>query len=340
MRPLREILVSVILPLEDTGPFITQYLDDLSRHLAENFDYYETLAVNNASRDQTAEAVAAAQGRFPNITFLELTRRMNISVATVVGLDHSIGDLVVILDPRLDPPDLVARMVAEAAKGFEIVYAIPNQHGGRRSFYERMESLFLRFVSRVNGIEVPPTFPSARLFSRTMLNFLLQAVDRHLILSLAPSLSGHPAAQISYDRTRVDALSGARHYSWRRSITKAIELTLAISPRPLRIVSITALFACGLAIVYSVYAFVLWLFSDDVMPGWTSLSLQISGLFFFVCLLLAMMSEYLQQILESVERRPLYLVKQHSESKVMSYGQELNVVEKTTPEETTPKSAP
>lgn len=328
MRSIREILISVVLPLEDTGPFIAEYIRGLNQILSDNFDHYEVLLVDNRSRDDTAQVVQSLQKQHANITYFELTRRMNIAVTTVVGLDHSIGDLVVILDPRLDPPELVVEMANEAIKGFEIVYAIPQQERYKRSLYGGTEALFLKFLSRMNGIDLPSTFPSARLFSRSVLNYLLQTADRHLILSIAPSLSGHPASEIPYQRTSLDQKTASERYSWRQSVMKGVNLTLAASPRPLRIVSVMALVACALAIIYSIYTFIFWLLSDDVAPGWTSLSLQISGLFFFVCLLLALMSEYLQQILESVERRPLYLIRRHSASETMNLAQDLNIVDR------------
>jgi hypothetical protein len=54
-----------------------------------------------------------------------------------------------------------------------------------------------------------------------------------------------------------------------------------------------------------------------VAAGWTTLSLQSSGMFFFVCLILAVLSEYVGAILGEVRSRPLYFIAHEANSSVL-----------------------
>jgi hypothetical protein len=55
----------------------------------------------------------------------------------------------------------------------------------------------------------------------------------------------------------------------------------------------------------------------NVASGWTTTSLQLSGMFFLVCSILTVMSEYLGTVLQEVRSRPLYFIADESTSSVL-----------------------
>lgn len=325
-RLSREVFPSVILPLFDAETFIESYVERLIDLLQSDFDFYEVILVNNGCTDQTQNKVAALQKRLPNLALFNLANKYSMAIATIAGLDHAIGDYVIVLDPRQDPPTLVRELIRVALDENDIVYAVTRERAAARTLYYRMEERFLKALGRLNHIRLPPALSSARLFSRRALNFILKAVDRHRILSLAPALSGYSIEKIVYDPEPVAGSQGGG-MNWFYSGYRAVELTLSLSPKPLRLVSIVSVGICFLTVIYSVYVVIYWLSHDNVAAGWGSLSLQISILFFFLSLVLAVMSEYMQQILENIGRRPLYFYTTQSHSNVMSYAPELNVAE-------------
>ncbi len=322
----REVFPSVVLPLFDAEAFIDAYVARLINILQADFEFYEVILVNNGCTDDTKAKVAALQKRLPNLTLYNLANKYSMAIATIAGLDHAIGDYVIVLDPRQDPPDLVTALIRVALDENDIVYAVSRERAAAKTLYYRVENWFLRALGRLNHIRLPPALSSARLFSRRALNFILKAVDRHRILSLAPALSGYNIERIVYDPEPV-AQAGGGGLNWAYSIYRAVELTLSLSPKPLRLVSIVSVGVSMLTVIYSIYVVIYWLTHESVAAGWASLSLQISVLFFFLSLVLAVMSEYMQQILENIGRRPLYFYTTQTSSSVMSYAPELNVAE-------------
>lgn len=322
----RDVFPSVVLPLLDAEEFIDGYVARLIEILRTDFEFFEVILVNNGCTDHTQAKVAALQTRLPNLTLFNLANRYSMAIATIAGLDHAIGDYVIVLDPRQDPPGLVRELIRVALDEKDIVYAVTRERAAAKTPYYKMEERFLKALGRLNHIRLPPALSSARLFSRRALNFILKAVDRHRILSVAPALSGYSIEKIVYDPEPV-ANSGGGSLNWVYSIYRAAELTLSLSPKPLRLVSIVSVGISLLTVMYSIYVVLYWLTHESVAAGWASLSLQISVLFFFLSLVLAVMSEYMQQILENIGRRPLYFYTTQSNSSVMSYAPELNVAE-------------
>jgi glycosyltransferase involved in cell wall biosynthesis len=326
-RPTKDVFPTVVLPVSNAARYLASYLDRTVAALAENFDFYEVIVVDDASTDGTAGIVAARQKTLPNITLFRLPRPHKSAIAMIVGLDHAIGDFVVVLNPATDPADLGVLLVREALKGSDIVYALPGDRVDSRGLYNRGAKLFLRLLAWYAEIDLPVAMSSARVFSRAVLNFILKATDRHRILAVAPALSGFSYTTLVYERSFPEGSRGARSGTWRQMVAKSLDLIFAVSAKPLRIVTVFSLAISSMTILYSIYAVFYWFFARNVAPGWTSLSLQISGLFFLMSLVLAVMSEYLQQILDNTERRPLYYVAQQTSSDVMTYSPNTNVVE-------------
>ena len=72
-----------------------------------------------------------------------------------------------------------------------------------------------------------------------------------------------------------------------------------------------------LNLLYACYVVIIFLLKPTVAAGWTTLSLQLSGMFFLVCLILAVLSEYVGTILGEVRSRPLYFIAQEVNSSVL-----------------------
>jgi len=86
---------------------------------------------------------------------------------------------------------------------------------------------------------------------------------------------------------------------------------------PLRIAGALGLFGSGLSFLYCLYVLGIYLFKSDVMPGWTTISLAVSGLFTMLFLILALLGEYVGRLLEESTDRPLYHVRDEQSSSVM-----------------------
>ena len=65
----------------------------------------------------------------------------------------------------------------------------------------------------------------------------------------------------------------------------------------------------------------------DVAEGWVSLSLQSAGMFFLICLILAMLAEYLFSLLGNAIGYPIYQISSESTSSVTERRVDLSVLD-------------
>jgi hypothetical protein len=151
--------------------------------------------------------------------------------------------------------------------------------------------------------------------SRQAVNALLQVREQNRYLRVLTLTLGYQHEFFPY--TLQSRGSGPRVTPWHSEIATAIDLLAANTRHPLRMVTAAGLLGAFLNLLYACYVVFIFIIKPTVAEGWTTLSLQLSGMFFFVCLILAVLSEYVGTILGEVRSRPLYFIAQESNSTVL-----------------------
>ena len=127
--------VSVVIPTRETVELTCRCLESLRPQVDAGV---EIVVVDDASRDGTAEAIAA---RFPEVRLLRQTERRGFTAAVNRGLDAATGGLLIALnsDTELLPGSLAALLAGFAGEehlgvaGARLVYpdGTPQWSGGR-----------------------------------------------------------------------------------------------------------------------------------------------------------------------------------------------------------------
>jgi hypothetical protein len=168
---------------------------------------------------------------------------------------------------------------------------------------------------------VPKHATMLRAISRRGVNLLMSRRRRIKLLFVDMS-----RALARFDVHVYSFAPGTRH---RKSLLKgareAATIVVHYSLAPLRIVGLTGLLASLLSVAISVYALGLRLFNDDVIEGWTSLSVFMSCQFTLLFLILTVYSEYMVRIAEDREGIREYDVAREFHSSVMIDERRRNV---------------
>ena len=95
----------------------------------------------------------------------------------------------------------------------------------------------------------------------------------------------------------------------------------------MRLVTSLSMFGAVANLIYSVYVVAIGLLKADVAPGWVSMSLQQSGMFFLISLVLLVLGEYILNMASLSNEGPLYHVGQEFTSARMTRREKLNIEE-------------
>lgn len=310
-----DILVSVVAIVRDNAAVLTAFVEDASEVLKSHYTNYELLLIDNGSVDETENVVRRLLDRLPCLRYLRLTRPAEDETAVMAGLDAAIGDYVVTLDPDLDPPAELVPMVEMCRSGTDLVLGVDRHPPRPGLVYTALRKVFLALAHRLTRIELLTGTTGLRAISRQGVNALVKVRLQRRYFAVVVADVGLKRAAHPYDRA-------PRSRRWPiQSLPRAVRIGLSVllhnSITPLRVASGLGLAGSLVSLLYSMYAIIVYLFKPDVMPGWTTLSLAMSGLFALAFLMLALMGEYLGRLLEESTDRPLYHVRDELSSAVM-----------------------
>ncbi|HTO84941.1 MAG TPA: glycosyltransferase [Methylomirabilota bacterium] len=320
-----DILVSVVMAIGESDPGFADLIRDLRMMLEAKVKDYEIILVDNATRDGTMAVIEQLVEEVPNIQVYSLARACDRDIAVLAGLDNTIGDYVITMLPIREQVSVLPTMLDLAMTGTEVVFGRSDAGTAEQGWlYRAMTKAFFGLYRRVTGILIPADNTQFRLMSRRVVNYLLQSEPSHIMLQALPAMSAFRSRSIDYTLSSRGRLQQRRTLG--SGLHKALSLVLSTTAFPARMLSVLALTAGLLNLLYAVYVIAIAVFKTGVAEGWTTLSLQISGMFFLVSMILALLSEYIVRIFEGSFRRPLYMVAREMSSATLSRQQRLNIL--------------
>jgi glycosyltransferase involved in cell wall biosynthesis len=304
-------LVSIVAPIINDEDIIDDFLTETLAVLRKNFTYFEVIIVDDGSSEAADARLRAILGRYEGVRLIRLSRRFGEDVAISAGLESAIGDYVVVLMPRTDPPSVIPEFVNRCIEGHDIAFGIRRQQEKLSLGYRFLSGLFHRYCQRFLDLDIPPNASQMKCFSRRALNALLRINDPSRYLRVFSSVVGFKRIAIQHDRIqRGEARSGRGLIS---SVGVAIGIVFENSAHPLRVVTWLGIFAALANILYMVYIVAVYFLKDDIMQGWTTISLQNAAQFCFITAILAALAEYVGRIMSRLQDRPRYFVMEEYE---------------------------
>jgi glycosyltransferase involved in cell wall biosynthesis len=263
--------------------------------------------VNDGSRDNTLRMMHALQASDPHVSVVDLSRNFGKEIALTAGLEHTKGDVVVVLDADLqDPPELIPQMLDLWREGYDIVYGVRSQRDGETWLKKMTAKYFYKLIQSVSRVEIPKDTGDFRLMTRRAVLALSKLKEEHRFMKGLFAWIGFPSRPLYYRRD--PRAAGETKFNYWKLWNFAIEGITSFTVAPLKIATYFGLVVAVLALIYS--AFVIWkaMVYGDPVKGYPSLMTVILFLGGVQLISVGVLGEYIGRIFNEVKRRPLYLV--------------------------------
>ena len=318
-----DVFVSVVVPLADDADILSAAVEDISDVLGKNYTNYEVILVDDGSSDATTGVLSDLLSRLHCLRVFRFARTFGLEMAITCGLDHAIGDVVVVLRPECDPPNLIPEFVNQALSCHGIVVGTHDVFKARSIYYRLAYDLYYR-LSRLL-LERPQIYRSSHFIAltRVALNSVLKIKNSCRYLRVISMYAGHQVIPRPYEQIQ------RRIPERRRNLATLVEncssMIVSNSLRPLRQAGAVAGVAGLCNVALSVYvAFMCLFFRQE--QSWTAAAFGNAFMFAIVLLVLAVICEYLERVLEEVKLRPLYFLEEELQSSIMTSEKLRNVV--------------
>lgn len=321
--------LSVVFVVRNQSEKMEALLREATSAIAPYVSDYELIVVDNASDDDsiaTLKRLTDVQG-LANLQIYALTKEVDDDTASWVGLENALGDYVAVIDPLLDDIGFVTTMLDKAVNGADVVFANNEQKPAQSLAYRAANAIFHSMYNRFNGVHLAKEAPQYRILSKGVVNFILQHPQPALTYRHLPATGGFSRAYLQYSAKP----QASQRKRLSDSIDRGMRLLVSTTRAPMRLVTSLSMFGAASNLIYSVYVVAIGIFKTDVAPGWVSFSLQQSGMFFLISLVLMVLGEYIINMVSLSNEGPLYHVGQEFTSARMTRREKLNIEDVTRP---------
>ena len=268
---------------------------------------HEIVLVDDGSADRTWAMIEQASAQDRRVVGVTLSRNFGHQAAIGAALDHASGDFVVVMDGDLqDPPEAIPELLAEAQKGFDVVYVV--RIGRKESVWLRAcYATFYRLISILADLKLPIGAGDFAIMSRRVVDLVRQSPERQRYLRGLRTWYGFQQKGLEIERNARH--SGKSKYSLRRLFRLAFDGVFAFSVVPIRLATAFGMLAVSCSVLFAIYSLIVKVFFGLSPVGFTALIFAITFLSGVQLLFLGVIGEYIGRIYEEVKQRPHYVVK-------------------------------
>lgn len=322
------VFLSVVLIVQNQAHQLNKILQDATTFVAHIVSDYELIVIDNASTDETTTVLQNITGEqgLPNIQSYSLLKEVDHDTASWVGLENALGDFIAVIDPLTDDFSMLVQMLDKAVSGADVVFAHNEYQPPQSLLYKIAYAVFNFIYKASNGVNLSKEAPLYRVVNKRIVNYLLQFPQPVVSYRYLPATKSFKHISLSYQYNPPTS----RPKNFKEGLNRGMRMLVSTTRTPMRLVSTLCLFGATANLLYSFYIMLIALFKNNIAPGWVSMSLQQSGMFFLISLVLLVLSEYLLHMVSLTNEGPLYVVGQELTSARMTRLEKLNVEEVNT----------
>jgi glycosyltransferase involved in cell wall biosynthesis len=215
----------------------------------------------------------------------------------------------VVMDADLqDPPQLVLSLLQKWREGYEVVYARHTRRD-REGLLKRLFAFgYYRVLQRVAQHDVPSDTGDFCLMDRRVVDLLNTMPERNRYIRGLRAWVGFRQTAVDFERP--GRFAGEPKYTFRKSLSLAVNGIISLSKAPLRIATWFGLMVSLTSFVLAVAFVIEKLTVGFEIRGWASTVVIILFLGGVQLLTIGIIGEYISRIYDEVKQRPLFVVRE------------------------------
>jgi polyisoprenyl-phosphate glycosyltransferase len=266
----------------------------------------ELVLINDGSKDKSLEIIRELHQQDRRICYLSLARNFGHQIAVTAGLNFVRGKAIAILDADLqDPPELIPDMLDLWRQGYQVIYAKRSKRRKEKWLKRTCAYLFYRLLKSLADVEIPTDAGDFCLMDRKIVDLLNQMPEQNRYIRGLRSWVGFRQTAIAFERD--PRFAGEVKYTFRKSLSLAINSLISFSRVPLRIASYLGLLSALFSILMA-FLVLYWRLVDPASPltGFATIAIAVFFIGSVQLISIGILGEYIGRIYEEVKGRPLY----------------------------------
>ena len=301
--------ISIVVPVYRSEKILPLLADQVfaAMDAAKLAASFELILVNDASPDGSWDVIQQLAAQHAFVKGICLARNFGQHNATMAGLNHAQGEIVVIMDDDLQhPPQTIMALVGAVRDGYDVCYT---------RYVNRKHPIWKRVGSWVNDRAASFLLRKPRGLYLSSFKALHRRVAQDVIRYDGPyAYVDGLILDITNHITSVPIEHQARHegkgnYNLRRSLSLWLKMATSFSIIPLRVASFTGMMLAAVSAIVMIFIIVQKLLHPETPAGWTSLVLTVLFVGGLQLLCLGVIGEYLGRAYLKINHKPQFAVR-------------------------------
>jgi dolichol-phosphate mannosyltransferase len=297
---------SLVIPIYNEEENLAELYRRISAVMDRMDGPVELILINDGSRDRSLELLRKLHAQDSRISYLSFARNFGHQIAVTAGLNFSTGQVVVIMDGDLqDPPELIIDMVEQWQQGYQVVYAQRTQRR-QESWFKRLPAyMYYRILRHLADVDIPIDTGDFCLMDRCVVNVLNAMPERNRYIRGLRAWIGFKQTAVKFERD--PRFAGEVKYTFRKSLSLAMNGLVSFSKVPLRLSIYMGLFAAFVSVLMA-FLILYWriFYPSSALTGLTIVMMAIFFLGAVQLVSIGILGQYIGRIYEEVKGRPLY----------------------------------
>lgn len=298
--------LSIVSPVYKAENIVKTLVERIEKSVKSITSDYEIILVEDCGPDNSWGEIEQIAQKNNKVIGLKLSKNFGQHFAITAGLDYTKGDWVVVMDCDLqDVPEEIPHLYEKAKEGYDAVFAsrVNRSDGFMKRSYSK---LFFGFLSYLTGTKYDPSIANFGIYNRQMVDTICSMRETTRSFPTLVKWVGYNTTSIAVKHD--ERLEGKSSYSFKRALYLALDIILANSDRPLRMLLKLGVYISGGALIIALGYFIKWLLGETTVLGYTSLIVSIWFLSGVIISTLGVLGIYVGKLFNSSKGRPLYII--------------------------------
>jgi dolichol-phosphate mannosyltransferase len=302
--------ISIVSPVYRGENLVAELVRRIHQSVSTITTHYEIILVEDCGPDHSWEKIVALAKTDFKVKGFQLSRNFGQHYAITCGLDQSKGEWVVVMDCDLqDRPEEIVFLYQKALEGYDVVLAKRNQR--QDAFLKKFFSkFFYRTLGYLTGSAMDEQVANFGIYHRKVI---------HAVCELRESIRYFPTMiqWVGFKQTAISVTHSAREegtssYNFKRLLNLALDIILAYSDKPIRLMIKLGVLISLISFVMGFYFTIQYFLGNVTVPGYTSLILSIWFFSGLLLILVGVVGLYVGKTFEGVKKRPIYLIQKET----------------------------
>jgi glycosyltransferase involved in cell wall biosynthesis len=300
--------ISIVSPVYKAERIISELVKRLEDSIAKITSNYEIILVEDCGPDKSWSVIENIAKKNPRVKGFKLSRNFGQHYAITCGLDHAKGDWVVVMDCDLqDQPEEIYKLYKKTKEGYDVVLAkrIDRQDNIFKRFFSKA---FYRTLGYLTGSKMDESVANFGIYNQKVIQSL--TLMRESIRYFPTMVKWVGFNQIAIPIEHAERSEGKSSYNFKRLFNLALDIILAYSDKPIRLMIKFGLIISLASFVMGLIYLIRYLIGEVTVQGYTSLVISICFFSGLILVMLGVVGLYVGKTFEGVKKRPIYIIEQ------------------------------